>query len=180
MRKALFLDRDGVINIDYGYVHTIEAFDFVEDIFALVRTANALDYDVIVVTNQSGIGRGLFSENDFTVLTNWMLSVFRHKGALISDVYYSPFYSKSAEASFLLGEYNRKPNPGMILNAAEKYSLNLQESILVGDKATDLEAGSNARIGKLFLFSGTEKDLNLEIEYERVSNLLDVFSSVEH
>ena len=100
--KALFLDRDGVINIDYGYVYKKEKFIFINGIFNLVKQAKLKDYKVVVITNQSGIGRGYYSERDFLLLTKWMKEVFIKNEALIDKVYYSPFHPV-----FGIGKYKK-------------------------------------------------------------------------
>jgi len=145
--RALFLDRDGVINLNHGYVHTREHFDFVDGIFDVCHKAKRWEYLLIVVTNQAGIGRGYFSEEDFHRLTDWMLEQFRHRDAGISKVYFCPYHPEHG-----IGEYKRespcrKPNPGMLLAAASDFDLDLAACVLVGDKASDVEAGRTAGVG---------------------------------
>ena len=115
-RKALFLDRDGVINVNYGYVHKVKDFDFVNGIFDLTRAALAKNYIICVVTNQAGIGRGYYSEKDFHALTDWMCARFRSEGVLISKGYYLPY-----KPTFGVGKYkthnSRKQQPGILLRA---------------------------------------------------------------
>lgn len=144
MRKALFLDRDGVINMDSGYVHDVGEFVFVEGIFDFCRFAESKGYILIVVTNQSGIGRKLFAEEDFRVLTKYMLAKFKEHGVEITDVFHCPD---------LEGE-DRKPSPGMFLKAQSKWDIDMRRSVSVGDKDRDIEAGQSAGVGKNFLFNG--------------------------
>lgn len=92
MNKALFLDRDGIINVDFGYVHKKEHIVFVENIFPLVRAANQKGYLVIIITNQAGIGRGYYTEEDFFALMHWMQEQFQKHGAVVHDVFYCPFH----------------------------------------------------------------------------------------
>ena len=137
MRPALFLDRDGVINVDSGYVGKQEDFEFFPGIFDICRIAKQLGYLIFVVTNQSGIGRGYYTEQDFLKLNDWMCGVFKEHGVEIDKVYYCSS----------LDSPDRKPEPGMILRAAEEYDIDLSRSILVGDKDTDIQAGIAAGVG---------------------------------
>ena len=146
-RRALFLDRDGVINVDHGYVYRQEQFEFIDGIFDLCRKAAELNYLVFVTTNQAGIGRGYYTEQQFHELTDWMCQEFLAQGVRIEKVYFCPFHPEHG-----LGEYKResifrKPGPGMILEAAREYALDLAASVLVGDKKTDIEAGITAGVG---------------------------------
>lgn len=154
-RPALFLDRDGVINVDHGYVHSPENFEFVDGIFELVTRANQCNWLVVVVTNQAGIGRGFYSEGDFARLTAWMKDQFVARGASIDAVYHCPFHPEHG-----IGEYRResewrKPGPGMLLQAKRDHSIEMQRSVLVGDKSSDMEAGRRAGVGVLLHLSAS-------------------------
>lgn len=153
MKKALFLDRDGVINLNHGYVHTQDNFDFIEGIFDLVREARAADYLVFVVTNQAGIGRGYYSEEQFHELTAWMCHEFDRHQAPIDKVYYSPYHPTHGLGKFLKEENTRKPGPGMLLIAQQEFGLSLADSVLVGDKLSDIQAGIAAGVGTNILLS---------------------------
>lgn len=144
MVKALFLDRDGTINIDYGYVFQPEKFEFINGIFELCRKAQVKGYLIIVITNQSGIARGYFSEQDFTKLNSYMLAEFIQHGIKITDVFYCPELSGN----------DRKPNCGMFIKARDKYGIDMAQSVSVGDKERDIEAAQKAGCGKNFLFTG--------------------------
>jgi D-glycero-D-manno-heptose 1,7-bisphosphate phosphatase len=145
-RRALFLDRDGVINVDLGYVSTRDRFQFVEGIFELCQYATGLGYLVIVVTNQAGIGRGYYSEQDFQALTDWMCTAFRDRGAPIAKVYYCPFHPEHGVGSYKVESSFRKPGPDMILQAAAEFDIDLRRSVLIGDKETDIAAGLAAGV----------------------------------
>jgi D-glycero-D-manno-heptose 1,7-bisphosphate phosphatase len=145
-RRALFLDRDGVINIDDGYTFERDKFVFVNGIFELAQTAVKLGYLVIVVTNQAGIGRGYYSEADFAKLTEWMCKEFADRGAAISDVYYCPYHPEFGLENYKKDSPDRKPNPGMILRAIEKYHLVVDQSVMIGDKDSDMDAAYRAGI----------------------------------
>ena len=157
-RKALFLDRDGVINEEKNYVHRIEDFEFMEGIFELLRHAQSLHYMLVVITNQAGIARGYYTEKDFHTLNDWMLAQFREKGIQIGKVYFCPYHPTHG-----LGEYRkdsefRKPAPGMILQAAKDLDIDLQQSILLGDKESDIEAGKRAGLKHSILLNSDRYD----------------------
>jgi D-glycero-D-manno-heptose 1,7-bisphosphate phosphatase len=145
---ALFLDRDGVINVDRGYIHRSDQFAFIPGIFELARFwTNELRRLIIVVTNQSGIGRGYFGECAYEDLTQWMCNRFEAEHISIARVYHCPYHPLHG-----IGEYRRdhpwrKPNPGMILQAVSDLDLDPAQSALLGDKISDIEAGEAAGIG---------------------------------
>lgn len=146
MTKALFLDRDGVINKEKDYLYRIEDFEFIDGVFEALRHFQAKGYLLIIITNQSGIARGYYRESDFLALNDWMFHQFAAQDIHIAKVYYSPYHPE-----YGIGEYKketacRKPNPGMILQAKEEFNIDLTKSILVGDKESDIEAGLNAGI----------------------------------
>jgi len=151
-RPALFLDRDGVINIDHTYVSKKEDFEFVDGIFELCRSAKQLGFLIFVVTNQAGIGRGYYTEKDFLDLTDWMMGVFNNEGAAIDKVYFCPTHPEHGIGKFKVDSYYRKPGPGMILLAAEEFDVDLGHSVLVGDKESDIAAGlaANVRVNLLY------------------------------
>lgn len=144
--KALFLDRDGVINVDKKYVYKIEDFEFIDGVIETLRYFQELGYLLIIITNQAGIGRGYYSEEDFRILNEWMLTQFANKGVHISKVYYSPFHPEHGIGKYKRESFYRKPNSGMILQAQKEFDIDLAKSILVGDKESDIEAGINAGI----------------------------------
>ncbi|KVK92414.1 D-glycero-beta-D-manno-heptose 1,7-bisphosphate 7-phosphatase [Burkholderia cepacia] len=150
MTPALFLDRDGVINVDTGYLHRPSECQFVPGIFELVRAANRAGYRVFVVTNQAGIARGFYTEQVFRAFTDWMLGEFAKHGALIDEVYFCPHHPDAG-----LGEYRvacecRKPLPGMLLRARDEFGVDMARSIMIGDNLTDVEAARAAGVGQVF------------------------------
>lgn len=149
MNKALFLDRDGTINVDYGYVYQIEKFEFINGIFELCQKAQERGYLIIVITNQSGIARNYYKDEDFHTLNKFMIDEFASKGIKITDVFYCPD---------LEGE-RRKPNCGMFIEAKEKYNIDMKKSISLGDKERDIEAAKKAGVGKNFLFNGCYREI---------------------
>ncbi len=156
MQRALFLDRDGVINEEVGYLHRIEDVRFVPGIVQLLRTARELGMFTCVITNQAGIGRGLYSENDFQMLMKEMRAALAAKGAFLDAVYHSPFHPEHGLGKYRRDTECRKPKPGMLLQAAHDHDLDLSQSVLVGDRCSDLAAGAAAGIPKLFLVGQTE------------------------
>lgn len=146
-RCALFLDRDGVINVDHGYVHHPENFEFIDGIFEVARAARARGYKLVVITNQAGIARGYYSEQQFHRLTTWMCDEFLNAAAPIDKVYFSPFHPTEGIGEYKKDDFSRKPNPGMLFQAQQELKLDLAESILIGDKASDIQAGMAAGVG---------------------------------
>ena len=161
MTKALFLDRDGIINVDHGYVYKIEDFEFVEGIFDLVKYFSAAGYLLFVVTNQSGIGRGYYSEEDFKVLTRWMLARFEKEGIHIEKVFHCP-HSPEAKC------HCRKPQTGMIDEAMEIYAIDLSASWMIGDKQSDMDLAHYAGIGH-----------SIAISQSKMKNADYIFPSVQ-
>tara|TARA_B110000238_G_C16125451_1_gene439009 strand:- start:78 stop:605 length:528 start_codon:yes stop_codon:yes gene_type:complete len=155
--KALFLDRDGVINIDKNYIYKKEDFDFVKGIFNLITSAKKLGYIVIVVTNQSGIGRGFFTKEQFLDTNNWMIKELLKNNAKIDHTYFCPTHPTDGIGKYKIKDDRRKPNPGMFFEAEKDHDIDLINSILVGDKVSDMQAGKKAGIKKLFLYSDEVK-----------------------
>jgi len=148
-RKALFLDRDGVINVDRHHVHRIEDFEFLPGIFELCAAAVERGFLLVVVTNQAGIGRGLYTESDFQRLTTWMVDAFQQRGITIARVYHCPFHPTAGIGDYRRESFDRKPNPGMLIKARDDLGLDLAGSVLIGDKDSDMAAGRAARVGRL-------------------------------
>ena len=171
--KALFLDRDGVVNVDYGYVCRIDQFKFIDGIFEVAKLAKTKGYKIIIVTNQSGIGRGIFSESDFQKLNLYMKKKFAENEAYLDDIKYSPYHPIYGKGKYRKDDISRKPKPGMILEAMRTHNLDLNKSIFIGDKITDMMAGSAAGVGVNLLFSEGEQSEGKHLKFHRIRNLID-------
>lgn len=146
LRRAVFLDRDGVINVDTAYCSRIEDFRFVDGVLEAAKALYAAGWLLVVVTNQSGIGRGYYTEADFRRLTGWMKDVFEKAGAPLADVRFCPHHPDAAVPEYRCRCNCRKPAPGMILEAAETLGIDLTQSVMVGDKQGDMQAAKAAGI----------------------------------
>ncbi len=180
MTKALFLDRDGVINVDKNYVYKREDFEFCESIFALCEFFAKKGFKIVVITNQSGIARGFYSEADFEKITEFMRAEFAKKGIKIDRVYHCP-HLQNCQC--------RKPKPGMLLKARDELGINLEQSFFIGDNFTDMSAGINAGVKGLFLVGKhalnllEKKEFNEDFEkgkFRTFSNLNELLKAVEN
>lgn len=151
-RRGLILDRDGVINHDDGYVHRVAQCRFIDGIFAMTGAFARRDFAIVIATNQSGVGRGLYGEADFASFMGWMRGEFDRHGVPIAAVYHCPDHPTAGVGGYRRGNPWRKPGPGMMRQAASDLGLDLQRSWLVGDKEIDMEAGRAAGVGTLILY----------------------------
>ena len=148
--KVFFVDRDGVINKEVGYLHEISKFEFIEGTIDGLKTIINKGYKIIIVTNQSGIGRGMYDINAFEILNDWMLKKFESKGVKILDVFFCP-HSPNENCSC------RKPKPGLFLEAQKKFNIDMEQSWSIGDKETDVEAASLSGITNTVLVRSGHK-----------------------
>lgn len=157
--KALFLDRDGVVNVERHYVHKIEDFEFMGGIFPLCARFQECGFRIVLVTNQSGIAQGLYPEEDYLRLDAWMVGEFSSRGVTVSRTYHCPHHPE------FTGDCDcRKPKPGMILRARDELGIDLAKSVLLGDKDRDLEAGRRAGVARLGLVRGRTRLESVDFE----------------
>ncbi len=166
--RALFLDRDGVINVEKDYLYKIKDFEFIDGIFELCRRYQELGYKIFVVTNQSGIARGYYGEKDFDVLSAWMIKEFHKRGVEITQVYHCPHHPDISGACAC-----RKPKSGMLLLAKEEHNVDLSSSLIIGDKERDIEAGLNAGLRETYLFDETQ-----EIKESKASKIVNKLNDI--
>jgi len=166
--KAIFLDRDGIINVDYSYVYKKEDLEFCDGVFETLQHFASLGYALFIVTNQSGIGRGYYTEEDFEKLTSWMLDEFICKNIKITKVYHCP-HSPDENCKC------RKPKTGMFEQARKEFDIDIKNSWMIGDKPSDIQAGKNAGIpNTIFVNSLT----NRESSYS-VKSILDTITIIK-
>ena len=166
-KKAIFLDRDGVINKEINYLHKINDFIFIDGVFDACRYFQDLGYSIFIITNQSGISRKLYKEEDYHILTKWMVNEFKNNNIDILDVFYCPHGPESKCNC-------RKPKPGMLLEAKIKHKINMQDSWMIGDKEVDIIAANRAGIYNTILVkSGHEIN---EVD----SNAKYILESIHH
>ena len=148
--KALFLDRDGIINIDHGYVSKVEDFEFSEGIFELLHLFRKKEYKLFIVTNQSGIGRDYYTQNDFETLTAWMLKEFKKQNIIIESVHHCNHAPEEKCGC-------RKPETGMVDEILALHKIDLENSWMIGDKQSDIDLAHNSGIG--FTVAIGERDI---------------------
>jgi len=174
--KAVFLDRDGVINVDTGYVSHSDDFVFIKGAIEACKAIKDKGYQIVIITNQSGIARGYFTEDDFMTLTEWMDWSMADKGVEIDGIYFCPHHPDKGIGNYKQACECRKPEPGMIITATDHLNIDLAQSYLVGDKLSDLQAGKNAGITTNILVK-TGKDVTDEAQNAAdhvVDSLVDV------
>lgn len=155
--RALFLDRDGVVNVEIGYLHRIEDVEFMPGIIPLCRTAMQLGYRLVVVTNQAGIARGFYSEADFEALMAWMRGELRVQGVEFDAVYHCPYHPDHGVGEYRREHEDRKPGTGMLRRAMRELGVSLPDSVMIGDRCSDIAAANSAGLRQAFLINGTEK-----------------------
>jgi len=171
-QKAIFLDRDGVINIEKNYLYKIEDFEFIDGVFDSLKYLQDLGFKLFIITNQSGIGRKYYTNNDFLKLTSWMVNEFKKRDIIISQVEYCP-HTPDDNCDC------RKPNTKMIDNILKNYNINLEQSWLIGDKSSDIKCANNTNIkNTIQVKSGHKFDTSLanyvieSLNYKDICNII--------
>ena len=154
MNKAIFFDRDGVLDVDVDYLHEIEKFQWIDGAIDAIKLCNEKNYLVVVVTNQSGIARGMYTEDEIKKIHSHMQSELKKFGAQIDAFYYCPHHPNGIVKPYAKVCDCRKPKPGLILRASQDLKIDLSTSIIIGDKQRDIDAGLNAGITNGLLFKG--------------------------
>ncbi|MGL4802511.1 MAG: D-glycero-beta-D-manno-heptose 1,7-bisphosphate 7-phosphatase [Cetobacterium sp.] len=176
MRKVIFLDRDGTINVEKSYLHKWEDFEFEKNAIEGLKKLKDLGYEFIVVTNQSGIGRGYYTEEDLVILNNQMTEKLKEFGIEILECFYCPHHPEKGIGKYKVDCNCRKPNPGMLLEGIKKYDVDIENSFMIGDKKGDLEAGKKAGLKSILVLTGYGKKIEEEVKgnYLIAKDLLEV------
>lgn len=144
---AIFLDRDGTLNVDHGYVHEIDNFQFIDGVIDAMHELKKMGFALVLVTNQSGIARGMFTEDQFMQLTEWMDWSLADREIDLDGIYYCPHHPEGSVAEYRQACDCRKPQPGMLLSAQKQLHIDMSASYIVGDKLEDMQAGDAAGVG---------------------------------
>jgi D-glycero-D-manno-heptose 1,7-bisphosphate phosphatase len=171
--RALFLDRDGIVNQEKGYINKIEDFIFNELIFEICRIFQSRNYKIIIITNQSGIGREKISLDDFHRLNLWMLKEFEQNQIRIEIVLASALNPEGKKITYY-ENFRRKPLPGMFIDAGEIFPIDFENSFMLGDKLTDGVAAQAAGIGNIYIISQDRMQSNLFIYLKSLENFLEI------
>lgn len=175
MKKVIFLDRDGTINVEKNYLHKWNEFEFEDKAILGLKELKKMGYEFIIVTNQSGIARGYYTEDDLEKLHTEMSNYLKNEGIEILDIYYCPHHQDG------IGEYRkkcdcRKPESKMLERAIEKYDIDIKKSFMIGDKKSDLEVGDRVGVTSILVLTGygekTKQDLTKS--YLMGKNLLEI------
>lgn len=182
MTKAVFFDRDGVINKDYGYVGDIASFDFTDGVKEALAKLRSLGYLLILVTNQSGIARGRYTEADFMKVTSFMQQVLKLHNAQFDAVYHCPHHPEAEIEKYRCDCDCRKPKEGMFRRAQTDFGIDPQTSICIGDRARDLQGAAKIGVKKLILVGPNAKNEQNQVKnaelFETVHNFVDSLPEV--
>lgn len=174
--KAIFLDRDGTINIDKNYLYKLEEFEFIPKVIDGLKILSELGYIFIIVTNQAGIGRGYYTEEDLEKLNDFMIKEFLKNGIEIKKCYFCPHHLENGIGKYKVDCDCRKPKPRMLLNGIEEFNVDPALSYMIGDKLSDAYAGINASIKSVLVETG--KKITEEIKKECLKNDIKIYKSI--
>ncbi len=177
-KRAIFIDRDGVLNVDNGYVSVVDDFEFIDGVIEALQKLKEKDYLIVLITNQSGIARGYFTEEQFHTLTEWMDWSLADRGVDLDGIYYCPHHAEHGIGKYKVDCDCRKPKAGMINEAVQELGIDISQSILVGDKISDIQAGIAAGIRCNYLVR-TGKEITQQGEALATETFNDLASVVE-
>jgi len=175
-KRAVFLDRDGVVNKDNGYVSQVDDFEFIDGVIEACKELKEKGYLLVLITNQSGIARGYFTEEQFHTLTEWMDWSLADRGVDLDGIYYCPHHAEKGAGEYKVDCDCRKPKPGMLFSAIEELNIDVKKSILIGDKVSDIQAGIAAGVETNYLVR-TGKEITKEGD-ELATGVFDDLASV--
>lgn len=179
-RPAVFLDRDGTINVEKNYLHRIEDFEFIPGAPEAIRQLNRAGYLVLVVTNQSGVARGYFSLAEVDALHRHMVQCLTECGARIDGFYVCPHHPTVGRGEWRQACSCRKGQPGLLLQAAAEHGIDLARSYMVGDKAADLEAGQQAGCSSLLVLTGYGQKTALTLAAKDLKKFADLQAAADY
>nr|WP_321278103.1 HAD family hydrolase [uncultured Vibrio sp.] len=174
MKKIAFLDRDGVINKEVNYLHEIAKFEFTPGCIDGLKILQDYGFEFIIITNQAGIARGYYTVEDYHHLTDFYLKKLKSFGIDILDVFYCPHHKDGVIKKYSLDCVCRKPSTGMLTAACEKYNIDLSQSILIGDKLSDVEAGAAFNVSRNFLVETGHEVPEISNEFVVFPTLLEL------
>ncbi|MDB2700661.1 HAD family hydrolase [Alphaproteobacteria bacterium] len=178
--KTIFLDRDGVINKDFGYVNKWDDFELINGALEALQILTTNKFNIIIVTNQAGIAKGFYTENDFKKLTNQFENFCLNNNIKILHTFYCPHHKDGVIKKYAIDCKSRKPNSGMFFKAAKLYNIDLEKAIMVGDNDTDIAASKGAGIKTNYLIksNSTKEDLNNKVTFSIRENLLSIINEI--
>jgi D-glycero-D-manno-heptose 1,7-bisphosphate phosphatase len=169
LNRAIFLDRDGTINKEVDYLTKIEQVVLIRGAKKALQTFKELGFLNIVITNQSAVARGFLTEKKLFEIHSRFLELLTHNSeSLVEDIFYCPFHKEGIVREYSKDSFNRKPNPGLILKAAIRYSIDLRKSFLIGDSYTDMKCAENSGIKKILVLTGYGKDALQQCREEKL------------
>ncbi|MCM1303073.1 MAG: D-glycero-beta-D-manno-heptose 1,7-bisphosphate 7-phosphatase [Lachnospiraceae bacterium] len=166
MNKAVFLDRDGTINIDKGYVFQREQFEYINGVTEALRLLGELGYQLVIVTNQSGIARGYYTIHDFEQLNDWMLSDLKKRGIEIAGIYYCPHHPRGRNRQYAMECDCRKPKTGLFWRAQKELQIDMEHSYAVGDRIRDLCICGESNVQGILLYDLKSNYVKLDVQKE--------------
>jgi D-glycero-D-manno-heptose 1,7-bisphosphate phosphatase len=175
--RAVFLDRDGTLNRERGFVHRVADLELLDHVVDGLARIQALGFELVIATNQSGIARGYFTEAEMHAFNRALCQLLAAQGVRIADVYYCPFHPTEGIGPYRRESTLRKPQCGMLLAAAEEHQLDLRGSFVIGDKPSDVMAGQAAGCGTIWLHSGSQPPEPLEAQPDLIAS--DLLESAE-